>query len=80
MAVSINENWQTLQGRIGLLLAGKIFSTVSVEKELFAKTLREGAKKEDNSVLTSLTAQKYGPSFENKSCGHSEKSLLYRPI
>ena len=80
MAVSMKENWQTLQGRIGLLLAGKFFLIVSVEKDLFAKTLREAAKKEGNSVLTSLTAQKYGPSFENKSCGHSEKSLLYRPI
>ena len=59
-----------------LFLEKKLIPVAFLQKELFAKNLRGGAKKEASSVLASLTDQNFGFPHKNKNCGHLEKSLL----
>ena len=63
-----------------ITISKKNFSdSFRIEGVICRKLPRGGKKKEGNSVLTNLNAQNYRLSFENKNCGHLEKSRLYRP-
>ena len=71
LAVTSEKDWITI--------SKNNFSDSFRIEGVICRKLSRGGKKKPNSVLTSLNAQNYGLSFENKNCGHLGKSLLYRP-
>ena len=60
MSTSQKEIWQTRQGKIKFSVIEKNISISYLKPKLLAKNLREGTKKQDISMLKSLSAQNYG--------------------